>query len=43
MLRKVYDEDLTAGGRLGIFLDSVHLEVLSYGMGFQLRVSKQPP
>ena len=22
MLRKVYDEDLTAGGRLGIFLDS---------------------
>ena len=23
MLRKVYDEDLTARGRLGIFLDSV--------------------
>ena len=22
MLRKVYDEDLAAGGRLGIFLDS---------------------
>ena len=22
MLRKVYDEDLTVGGRLGIFLDS---------------------
>ena len=40
MMRKVYDEDLTAGGRLGIFLDS-EFRIYCFMQGYPPRVQGQ--